>query len=425
MLDIGRNAEQFLGKQDLRAPSSTAQGVKDVPFQRWFNFKEAFSPKFVIDSIEKTPIKVNKILDPFGGSGTTALTAQMLGIRPTTIEVNPFIADLVESKLQPYELDSLIENWITVAKNVDAFTPDLNSLYAGGPSTLYRRDGLDRWLFDTPVLYRITQYRLSIDALTDERSKRLLKVLLGSILVPLSNVVISGKGRRYRQSWQSRTVTHKDVDRLLENKVNDAVYDISKYSRRKENSYNLLRGDSRVKMQEVDTSDLILFSPPYPNTFDYTDIYNIELWVLGYLHSSGDNQMLRKSTLRSHVQTKFEMVSPPQSSTLMQTLEKLENVRAELWNKNIPDMVGSYFRDIETILFESKRILNPGGMVGIVIGDSRYANIKIDTASITKEICKNLNLKFKEAMTIRVMKSSAQQGWAKDLDESVLYFIKD
>lgn len=248
MFDIGRNAEQFLGMQDLRAPLSTAQGVKDVPFQRWFNFKEAFSPKFVIDSIEKTPIKVNKILDPFGGSGTTALTSQMLGIQPTTIEVNPFIADLVESKLQPYEIDSLIENWISVAKNVELYSPDLDSLYAGGPSTLYKRESLERWLFDTSVLYRITQYRLSIEALTDEPNKRLLKVLLGAILVPLSNVVISGKGRRYRQNWQSRTVTHKDVDRLLENKVNDAIYDISKYSRRKENAYVLLRGDSRVKM---------------------------------------------------------------------------------------------------------------------------------------------------------------------------------
>lgn len=425
MFDIGRNAEQFLGMQDLRAPLSTAQGVKDVPFQRWFNFKEAFSPKFVIDSIEKTPIKVNKILDPFGGSGTTALTSQMLGIQPTTIEVNPFIADLVESKLQPYEIDSLIESWISVAKNVELYSPDLDSLYAGGPSTLYKRESLERWLFDTSVLYRITQYRLSIEALTDEPNKRLLKVLLGAILVPLSNVVISGKGRRYRQNWQSRTVTHKDVDRLLENKVNDAIYDISKYSRRKENAYVLLRGDSRVKMQEVDSSDLILFSPPYPNTFDYTDIYNIELWVLGYLNSSADNQSLRKSTLRSHVQTKFEMASPPQSAALAQTLGRLENVRGELWNKNIPDMVGSYFRDIETILVESQRILNPGGMVGIVIGDSRYANIKIDTAKITKEICRNIGLRFKDSMTIRVMKSSAQQGWAKDLDESVLYFVKD
>lgn len=425
MLDIGRSAEQFVGKQDLRAPLSTAQGVKDVPFQRWFNFKEAFSPRFVIDSIEKTPIKVNTILDPFGGSGTTALTGQLLGIKPTTIEVNPFIADLVESKLQSYELDSLVEEWVRVAKTAELFRPELGVMFAGGPSTLYNREGVERWLFDEAVLYRISQYRLAIENLEDSPGKRLLRVLLGATLVPLSNVVISGKGRRYRQNWQTRVICKGDVDKLLENKVNDAIFDISKYSRRKDSSYNLLRGDSRERLKEVDSSDLVLFSPPYPNTFDYTDIYNIELWVLGYLNSSEDNQSLRKSTLRSHVQTKFEMAPPPGSVTLANTLFRLQAVRGELWNKNIPDMVGSYFKDIESVLLESKRILNPGGMVGIVIGDSRYANIKIDTAKITKEICKNIGLKFKESSTIRVMKSSAQQGWARDLDESALYFIKD
>lgn len=422
---VERSIRNFIGSQDLSVPISTAQGVKDVPFQRWFNFKEAFSPQFVLDSIAKTPIKVNSILDPFGGSGTTALTAQLLGIMPTTIEVNPFIADLIQSKLQPYVIDSLITSWIEVIKNVGLQEPNLDELYSNGPSTLYRKNDLERWLFEKDVLYRIAQYRLSIEALTDDVNKTLLKVLLGSVLVPVSNVVISGKGRRYRKSWQSRIVMSKDVDKLLEKKVNDAIFDISKYSSRRQTNYKLLRGDSRLKLNEVESSDLVLFSPPYPNTFDYTDIYNIELWVLGYLNSSGENKALRTSTLRSHVQTKFDFVSPPASVTLTETLGKLNSVKEELWSKHIPDMVGSYFRDIEEILRESQRILPKGGMVGIVIGDSRYANIKIDTAKITKEISNNLGLSFNDQSTIRVMKSSAQQGWAKDLDESALYFIKE
>ena len=425
MFSFGKSVEHFLGKQNLQAPLSTAQGVKDVPFQRWFNFKEAFSPQFVIDSIAKTPIKVNEVLDPFGGSGTTALTTQLLGLKPTTIEVNPFISDLIQSKLQTYDLDSLINDWMYVVKGITKFEPNLSNLYSNGPSTLYRRDGIERWLFEIDVLKRITQYKMAIEALTNMTNRCLFKVLLGSVLIPLSNVVISGKGRRYRKNWQSRIITVRDVDKLLEQKVNDAIFDISKYSGRKSNAFNLLRGDSREKIKEVEQSDLVLFSPPYPNTFDYTDIYNVELWVLGYLNSPDENKRLRQSTLRSHVQTKFEVVKPPKSKTLSTTLDKLNSVREQLWNKQIPDMVGSYFSDIESILMESKRLLSPGGMVGIVIGDSRYANIKIDTAQITKEISDNLGLAFKEETTIRIMKSSAQQGWAKDLDETALYFIKE
>ncbi len=421
----GKSVAQFLERQDTTMPLSTAQGVKDVPFQRWFSFKEAFSPQFVIDSIAKAPINVKSILDPFGGSGTTALTAQLLGIAPTTIEVNPFIADLIQSKLQAYELDSLINDWMAVIKRIEDFHPILSEMYSGAPSTLYRRTKIERWLFEFDVLKRIAQYRMAIDTLSDDANRCLLKVMLGSILIPLSNVVISGKGRRYRRNWQSRMVFSRDVDRLLEEKVNDAIFDISKYSDRRQATYSLLRGDSRSKLSEVESCDLVLFSPPYPNTFDYTDIYNVELWVLGYLNSQEENKNLRKSTLRSHVQIKMDVVPPPESSTLFDTLEKLTSVKDQLWNKQIPDMVGSYFRDIEGVLKESQRILPKGGMVGIVIGDSRYANIKINTSQITKEISSGLGLAFKEEETIRIMKSSAQQGWANDLDETALYFINE
>lgn len=425
MFDVGRDVDLFIQKQDPKAPLSTAQGVKEVPFQRWFNFKEAFSPRFVVDAISKAPIKVESILDPFGGSGTTALTSQLLGISPTTIEVNPFIADLIKSKLQKYNLDTLISDWLSVVKAVDTLKPDLGELYAKGPKTLYRKKGIERWLYEAEVLERIGQYKIAIDQITDDANKCLFRVLLGSILVPLSNVVISGKGRRYRKNWQNRNIKRKDVDVLLEKKFNDAIFDVSKYSERREYRYNLLTGDSRTKIQEVESSDLVLFSPPYPNTFDYTDIYNIELWVLGYLNTPEENKTLRLSTFRSHVQTKFEIITPPQSETLCETLGRLDNVREKLWSKSIPSMVGSYFRDIETILAESTRILPSGGMVGMVIGDSRYAGVRIDTARITKEISQNLGLTFKEEEKIRVMKSSAQQGWSNDLDETALYFIKE
>ncbi|MEB2702629.1 DNA methyltransferase [Citrobacter koseri] len=417
--------DSLLQWQDLSAPLSTAQGVGNVPFQRWFKFKEAFSPKFVHDVIQRSSIEVKNILDPFGGSGTTALTSQLMGIKPTTIEVNPFLADLIESKLTSYNSESLIDDWSHVMKIVDIQTPDLALLYKNAPKTLYNNSEDLRWIFNKEIIYRIAQYRESFEKIEKKENKNLLKVLLGAILIPFSNVLINGKGRRYRKNWQSLTYSTNSFDAALRQKVDDAIFDIVRYSRTKSEEYSLFRGDSRKLISEVETSDLVLFSPPYPNTFDYTDIYNVELWALGYLNDSEDNKTLRSNTLRSHVQIKMSSSPQPISSTLSETLDRLDGKRKELWNKNIPDMISYYFHDINIIMTESMRVLENNGMAVIVIGDSRYSDIKIDTTKITCELAKEIGFTIKDLQEIRIMKSSAQQGWAKNLSETAIFLEKN
>src|SRR4029077_21246750 len=82
---------QWMKSHADELPISSNQPSLSLPFQRWFKFKEAFSPQFIIDCVRNAGRKVKDCLDPFGGSGTSALTCQFLGITPTTIEVNPFL----------------------------------------------------------------------------------------------------------------------------------------------------------------------------------------------------------------------------------------------------------------------------------------------------------------------------------------------
>src|SRR4051812_10193402 len=81
---------------------STNAGAGDVAFQRWRHFKEAFAPELVarayIETSQSLGRPVKTCIDPFGGSGTTSLACQFLGVHPTTIEVNPYLADLIEAK---------------------------------------------------------------------------------------------------------------------------------------------------------------------------------------------------------------------------------------------------------------------------------------------------------------------------------------
>src|SRR5438067_1335764 len=89
-----------------------------MPFQRWFKFKEAFSPLLVLDCIARMKQPPQVCVDAFGGCGTTGITCQFAGVKPVLIEVNPFMADLAEAKLSSYNLDQLQADYIRVRRRV-------------------------------------------------------------------------------------------------------------------------------------------------------------------------------------------------------------------------------------------------------------------------------------------------------------------
>jgi len=96
-----RDVSDWLEDYIQEGPTSSNQGTANLPFQRWFHFKEAFSPKFVADVLGSLPYRVDRCVDPFSGSGTTAVTCRMLGLKSVSVEVNPFLADLIRAKLMP------------------------------------------------------------------------------------------------------------------------------------------------------------------------------------------------------------------------------------------------------------------------------------------------------------------------------------
>ena len=402
------------------ASLGTNAGSDPLPFQSWRRFKEAFAPELVARAVRRSAVPVTRCVDPFGGSGTTALACQFLGVHPTSIEVNPFLADLMAAKLSCYDIDALSHDLGRVLRWSAHMRPS-PSFLAGAPQTLIEpgRDG--RWVFDAAVASRIGALLAAISRLHDQKHRRLFRVLVGGSLVDLSNVTISGKGRRYRKPWMKRKVSPADVDAAFRRATATAIEDIRRYSRRAEQGYTLLLGDARELTCELGNFELAVFSPPYPNSFDYTDVYNLELWVLGYLRTPEDNRALRLSTLSSHVQILRNYATPPSASpTMRATLKRLDARTDQLWSRWIPSMLGAYFADVEVILRGLAQGLHPKGTVWMVVGDSRYAGVQVPTAEIVSEIASDLGYDVVERQPFRSMRSSPQQGGDPSLSETLL-----
>ncbi len=402
----------------------TNAGSEPLPFQGWHSFKEAFAPEVVARAVKESKRPVITCLDPFGGSGTTALASQFLGIEPTTIEVNPYLADLIEAKLGTYDPDDLTSDLGRIVRATSRHSGRIER-FVNLPSTFIETSETARWIFDRAVALRISAYLDVIDTLVKAHHRRFFRALLGGMLISVSNVVVNGKGRRYRRGWEKRNVTTAAIDAAFQKKCADAINEVHENRYRRCRDYSLMRGDCLSQLDRAPSTDLAVFSPPYPNSFDYTDVYNVELWMLGYLGDSSSNQTLRRSTLCSHVQIKREFRPAPQGSLrLARALGKLRREREFLWSRWIPEMVGHYFHDMHQVLEKLHDRLNPQGEVWAVVGDSRYAGIHIPVDKILADFAPRLGYEVINVEPFRSMRASAQQGGQHQLNESLVVFRK-
>lgn len=392
-----------------------------LPFQSWKSFKESFAPELIDEAVRESPIAVRRLIDPFGGSGTSALAAQFMGIEPITAEVNPYLADLIESKLFRYDRSALRVDFDLLLRDLEQ-NDDPSERFL--PPTFVEPGVKGRWLYSKHIARTIFQIVDAADRLPLEHA-RFFKVILSGIMLNFCNARVSGKGRRYRRNWEGLVFSRTELLATFAARAESALGELSQYGERACGTYVLHVGDSRVLQFEHKSAELAVFSPPYPNSFDYTDVYNIELWMLGYLSGWSDNRALRLRTLSSHVQVprNFEKLSNA-SPTLDLVLNRLEEVRSQLWDERLPDMVAGYFSDLDAVIRSTNTALAPGGRVWMVVGDSRYADVTIPVAEVLSELTAGQGLRTIESRPFRSMRASPQQGGQPQLAETLLVLEK-
>ena len=142
----------------------------------------------------------------------------------------------------------------------------------------------------------------------------------------------------------------------------------------------VVRGDGRNPLNhgvQQGSIDLIVTSPPYPNTIDYTEVYKLELWMLGLVDDGAEFLKLRRSTFRSHPTTPppeppeafFRATRKGRLKTLLSPLFERTRSSHEKWRNRL---LTGYFSDMWTALGEHHKCLRSGGFEIIVVGNSLH-----------------------------------------------------
>jgi len=256
-----------------------------------------------------------------------------------------------------------------------------------------------------------------IESISDEKYKELLKVALASILLEVSNLYRNGKCLSYKDGWKERKITEVEVYAKFDKKItSELLVDIEKYLiksaiNNKEILFNMDSREEIAKFIEDESIDLVITSPPYLNSRDYTDTYMLELKTLDFAKDNEDIRKLREKTLRSHVQIKWDDCTTIENELLQKTLYKLEiaSKGTDMWNKSIIDMVRLYFVDLHGIFQTIYSKLKLGGRIYFNVSNSAYFNVLINTLEICASIAENIGYKVIEIRKARNLKTSPQQ----------------
>ena len=173
------------------------------------------------------------------------------------------------------------------------------------PGTLVEPGSKGRWVFSKSVAQRVIDLHAAIETIESRANRRLLRIILGSILLVVSNVIVNGKGRRYRGGWEKRNCTPEVVDEAFRQTFQAVMIDLKQFGARACSDYRLIRGDCRELHFLVGRQLTSQSSPRHTRTPSIIPIFTI--WSFGCWDISGtkeENSTLRNQTLRSHVQIK-------------------------------------------------------------------------------------------------------------------------
>lgn len=393
------------------------------PRQRWYRYKEGFSLELVKKLIEEYNQNENGIImDPFLGSGSTLVSANQLGFEGVGFEVNPFSYFLSSCKLQNYS-EEIINEFNKASVNVLEITN--NEKYELPVLSISERvfnDEVESYVMG--VKYNIEHGNYS------EQVKKLLLLGWISSIEPLSNYRKDGNGLKKRKYVKPRIVTAEDARNEIRNfylSISEDIKDNSmKYNTKiyNESSLNL---DQYIEDESISG---IIFSPPYANCFDYTEIYKLELWFGEFVNSYADSKELRSRSLRSHLngilkKEGIDLTRIPEY--LIKLFEELATKK--LWDKRIPTMLHLYYQDMFEIIEKCYKALEKDGFCSIVVGNSSYGGIVFPTDLILADYAQKIGFKVDKIEVDRFIITSSQQykstkKYGKFLRESIICLVK-
>ena len=355
----------------------------------WLRLTPAFSVHLIRDLIRDAPAGY-RVLDPFCGTGTTALVCAENGVAAVTTDINPFLLWLGAVKCAAYSKQD-ISQFRDASDTVVRSVRSVNGAKPWVPPLFQ----IEKW-WDLSTLEKIGKIRSVLDEYRgriSENAMNLLKIAFCRTMIETANVSFGHQSMSFKRiSDQMALAMPTGVDETVisiwgatsESIAKATETDIAVQPR-------FARCDARSLTREFEREafDCVITSPPYPNRMSYIRELRPYMYWLGYLTDARQAGELDWEAIggtwgcATSNLTKWQR--PEDVEIPFRGFRKILTAIADANLQSGPILsryVEKYFCDMAVHVHELHDVLRTGGQIHYVVGNSKFYDVVLPVEQI-------------------------------------------
>jgi DNA modification methylase len=338
----------------------------------------AYVPRLILTELmQSTGISTLNVLDPFMGSGTTALEANLLALNAYGLEVDPYARLIGEASVMKFTQEEL--------HGLNDFLNDIDRIYEKTqpvPALAPAISNIYHWFSENTVEDLTRLKKIIFDFTVD-------KIRYRNFLLAAFADIIRGVSFAERQSLKPYVSTRFE-------KVPGEVIPLFKKCLKKyiEGAFSVAcitnYGNGKIQWIDGDATtfklapiiDVAITSPPYINAMDYVRCIRLESsWV-----DTGNSEVfseVRAAQIGEAIRSKKTILSPLVKEIICADFENIAAI-----DKIRGNTLAAYFEDMKLNMTRVYEALKSGGSYHIIVGDSVVRGVAVPTHKYLAEIAK-------------------------------------
>ena len=375
----------------------------------WLRLTPAYSLKIVNEILNAYDgVSEINVLDPFCGTGTTALCATYHGQNAVTTDINPFLVWLSKAKTDSYS-PALISELREQGRELAA-----RAMRERGASVeIPHIHNIERW-WNPAALRFLCRLKGTIDAEFKQATKRhsLLLAAFCRTLIDLSNAAFNHQSMSFKSDAQAALPFDFSLPDIF---IRDLDFVLEGAAQNPPGKAQVLKADARgLCSKHIGKMDCVITSPPYANRMSYIRELRPYMYWLGYLLNGRDAGEMDWQAIGGTwgvATSRLNDWTEPEKGFKSKLLKAASNQINVDENKNgrlLATYILKYFDDMWRHFQSLAGVLNDGARIHYIVGNSTFYGVLVSVERVYAEMLSELGFSHVECVPIRKRNSKKE-----------------